>query len=51
MTEKEQPSTGQKRCLICHATSEETVLLHGVERDGDIWVCVRCLPRLIHGAH
>ncbi len=51
MAEKEQSSTSPKSCLICHATSEERVLLCGVEQDRDVWVCVRCLPRLIHGAH
>jgi hypothetical protein len=51
MTEEEQSPDAEKRCLVCQVTSEERVLLCGVEQNRDVWVCVRCLPMLIHGVH
>ncbi|MHB1390402.1 MAG: hypothetical protein ACYCXF_04085 [Thermoleophilia bacterium] len=41
----------QPKCLSCGNTSDKAVLLDCV-KDGDPnWVCVHCLPMLIHGAH
>ena len=51
MTEEEQSPEGERRCLVCQVTSEERVLLYAVKQNQDVWVCVGCLPRLIHGAH
>jgi hypothetical protein len=51
MTEGTQPSSDEKSCTICGIKSEERILLCGIDKDKTIWVCVRCLPRLIHGVH
>jgi hypothetical protein len=45
---------GQKpnnTCLHCGATSDRVVLLQCEDKGKLQWVCVRCLPRLIHGGH
>jgi hypothetical protein len=45
---------GQKAnntCLHCGATSDRVVLLQCEDKGRLQWVCVRCLPRLIHGGH
>lgn len=39
------------RCMECGATSNQKVLLSCVKEDSQAWVCVHCLPILIHGAH
>lgn len=39
------------KCLECGATSDQKVLLSCVKDDSPTWVCVHCLPILIHGAH
>lgn len=39
------------RCLLCDATSDKVVLLSCEKNGEQKWVCVRCLPILIHGAH
>lgn len=39
------------KCLSCQATSDKTVLLACEQNGQDKWVCVGCLPMLIHGAH
>ncbi|MEW6034529.1 MAG: hypothetical protein AB1603_06720 [Chloroflexota bacterium] len=49
--EKEQTATTVKRCIVCKGTSEGRVLLCAVEDEREVWVCTRCLPRLIHGPH
>ncbi len=51
MVEKEQSPKSEKKCLVCQVTSEERILLGGVEQDREVWVCVQCLPMLIHGVH
>lgn len=51
MAEAEERTEGDGRCTICQATSHERVLLYGEHRGKAIWVCVTCLPRLIHGAY
>lgn len=39
------------KCMECGATSGQKVLLSCVKDDSQTWVCVHCLPMLIHGAH
>jgi hypothetical protein len=39
------------QCLQCGASSDERVLLACEAEGKDAYVCVRCLPVLIHGAH
>lgn len=51
MAEEKQPVSSEKKCLVCQATSQERILLSAVEKNRMVWVCVRCLPMLIHGAH
>ncbi len=51
MAEAAQSSASKKSCIVCNADSNERILLRGMNQDGEIWVCVRCLPMLIHGAH
>lgn len=36
-------------CILCQRTSQERVLLTAEKGGQTIWVCVRCLPVLIHG--
>ncbi len=38
-------------CLQCGATSSENVLIKCIRDEEDTWVCVSCLPILIHGGH
>ncbi|UCD71946.1 MAG: hypothetical protein JSW70_02860 [Syntrophobacterales bacterium] len=38
-------------CLHCGATSDRVVLLQCEDKGTLRWVCVRCLPILIHGGH
>ncbi|MBI4334509.1 MAG: hypothetical protein HY673_24905 [Chloroflexi bacterium] len=40
-----------KACMVCKATGDDRVLLCGEHREKKVWVCVRCLPMLIHGEH
>jgi hypothetical protein len=37
------------QCISCEKTSEERVLLQAEKQGKAVWVCVRCLPALIHG--
>ena len=48
MTEQ---SSQEQKCIECGATSDQKVLLSCVKDGEDTWVCVHCLPILIHGAH
>lgn len=41
----------EHKCLNCGATSEEKVLLPCEHKGQELYVCVRCLPALIHGTH
>ncbi|MDI6784154.1 MAG: hypothetical protein QME64_08695 [bacterium] len=41
----------QHVCLVCGITSDQRVLLACEHNGKEDWVCVRCLPQLIHGAH
>ncbi|MFB3895846.1 MAG: hypothetical protein ACE14V_06035 [bacterium] len=47
MPENKEPH----QCLVCAASSETRVLLMCENQGKEDWVCVRCLPQLIHGAH
>lgn len=49
--EQKQSTTEVKKCIVCKCTSEGKVLLSGVQDEKQVWVCTRCLPMLIHGAH
>jgi len=49
MTEVPQPSSEEKNCTVCGINSEERMLLCGEYQAKKVWVCVRCLPMLIHG--
>ncbi len=50
MAENTKPSNGEHCCAICGTNSFERVLLSGEQNGKSIWLCVRCLPALIHGA-
>ncbi|MBE0428456.1 MAG: hypothetical protein IBX61_01100 [Thermoleophilia bacterium] len=39
------------KCLSCGSTSDHVVLLSCVRDSNQEYVCVRCLPMLIHGPH
>ena len=39
----------KKACFVCEATSDDRVLLTCEQQGDEKWVCVRCLPALIHG--
>ncbi len=41
----------ENTCLNCGTTSDQAVLLKCENKGKPEWVCVRCLPVLIHGAH
>jgi MinD superfamily P-loop ATPase len=48
--EKTGPNTTALQCFRCGTPENETVLIP-CRKDGEsLWVCVRCLPPLIHGA-
>ena len=51
MTDKENTNTEEKSCTVCGIKSSERMLLHGEHQGKESWVCVRCLPALIHGGH
>jgi len=39
------------QCFVCNATDTERVLLSCLHEGNQKYVCVRCLPVLIHGGH
>jgi len=41
----------EHKCLNCGAVSEEIVLFSCEYKKEKLYVCVKCLPVLIHGAH
>ncbi|MFC1954462.1 hypothetical protein ACFLVZ_01400 [Chloroflexota bacterium] len=49
MAEIEKPSNEVKKCTVCGTTSDKKILLCGEDKGKQIWVCVGCLPILIHG--
>ena len=48
---EEEKANPAKECVVCKVTSESRVLLSAEYQSQPVWVCVRCLPQLIHGAH
>jgi hypothetical protein len=38
-------------CYVCGAAEQEKVYLRCVHEGTEKYVCVRCLPVLIHGSH
>ena len=36
-------------CFLCGRTDEEVALIPVRVKGEDRWVCVRCIPKLIHG--
>ena len=38
-----------KECFVCQSSGEDRVLLACEQNGESKWVCVRCLPPLIHG--
>lgn len=40
----------QHVCSVCGVTSDERVLINGENKNEQTWICVRCLPSIIHGA-
>lgn len=51
MAENTKPSDGEHCCAICGTKSDERVLLAAEQNGKPVWVCVHCLPALIHGGH
>ncbi|MCL6105772.1 MAG: hypothetical protein M1309_00230 [Actinobacteria bacterium] len=41
----------QPVCMQCGATSNDNVLIQCLKNGDEDWVCVSCLPILIHGGH
>lgn len=39
------------QCFVCNAQDSERVLLSCLHEGVQKYVCVRCLPVLIHGGH
>lgn len=39
------------KCGLCGRTSDQVTLLRAEQKGQPMWVCVQCLPMLIHGAH
>ncbi len=39
----------KRQCFMCKISSDEAVLLACEDKREEKWVCVRCLPPLIHG--
>ncbi len=51
LAEEEQNKGAEKQCFLCSATSHKAPLLACEHQGQAKWVCVRCLPVLIHGVH
>jgi hypothetical protein len=49
--QQEPKEQDEAKCLACGNAGEDTVLLSCKQDGEDRWVCVRCLPMLIHGQH
>ena len=51
--EKEMKQRGEtyikQRCHMCGAGEDSQVLLPCRKKGASLWVCTRCLPKLIHG--
>ena len=51
MAEESKLEQQAPQCSLCGKTSQEIPLLRGEQKGQPMWVCVHCLPMLIHGAH
>jgi ribosomal protein L37AE/L43A len=51
MAEPNPSPETEHTCSQCGVNSQQRALLSGEYQGKPIWVCVGCLPRLIHGAH
>ena len=51
MPESTEKKVGPRQCFLCAATSQKAPLLACEHQGQAKWVCVRCLPALIHGTH
>jgi len=49
LADKTNPKSEEKCCALCGAKSDSRVLLSGEQKGKPVWVCVRCLPVLVHG--
>lgn len=47
----EQAQTQTHACMVCGTSSDQRVVLRGEHEGREAWVCVGCLPMLIHGRH
>lgn len=44
-------SEKKNTCVNCGASSEDRLLISSEHKGEPVWVCARCLPMFIHGAH
>jgi hypothetical protein len=53
MAEKSNTEKRENACILCGSKSEEKVLLCAEQKGKTVWVCVECLPVLVHpkGGH
>ncbi|WP_301553651.1 hypothetical protein [Desulfuribacillus alkaliarsenatis] len=42
-------SEEKRACSVCTNSEDDRVLIHAVVDGKDTYVCVKCLPMLIHG--
>lgn len=40
-----------KKCLNCGVDSSQVILIPCMFKEDSLYVCVKCLPGLIHGGH
>jgi hypothetical protein len=41
----------EHKCLNCGVASNEVILLACKFKEESLYVCIKCLPVLIHGSH
>lgn len=55
MSAEETQDTGsedtQRKCMSCGSDSSDRMIIPAEFHKEEGWVCVRCLPQFIHGAH
>lgn len=39
----------KRSCKVCNKDEEQRILIHAIIDGKDEYVCVKCLPALIHG--
>ena len=47
--EKNKPDAAAINCFLCGTSEKDRVLIPCRKEGESLWVCVRCLPPLIHG--